>query len=96
MCVHGCDVSRYYRLRKRCLVFFHKCLRPGKPPMELRDFKEYLYDQQFINMFSHIANFTSLVTYTLALLWFRFGYNAPVFPFSSAEVSSDEFWRLLQ
>lgn len=55
-----------------------------------------MYAQQEINMLAHMANFTSLGTWVLALVWFRFGYNAPVFRFAPATLSSDGFWRLLQ
>ena len=74
----------------------HKWLFPSRPAIKMRNFKEYLFDQQSLNMFAHIANFTSLATWVLALVWFRFGYNAPVLPFGSGESSDEQFWRLLQ
>ena len=86
---------RYYNIRTKVFVAVFKCVTRSTKPVYMRDYNEYLYDQHVINMFAHVANFTSLATWGLALAWFRFGYNAPVFPFATNDVTDEGFCHLL-
>ena len=62
----------------------------------MRSYKAYLADQFTIHLYGHVAKFTSLVAWSLALLWLRFGYNSPVYPFGAPDLPSGSFWFFLQ
>ena len=89
-----CAVHRYHRVRTAVILAVARGLCNSTP--HVRSYKTFLTDQFTLHMYGHVANYTSLVAWALALLWLRFGYNSAVYPFSDASVASDSFWLFLE